>query len=164
MLREFFGYSKPREAPVRQLKPSSATCTESILGANTLFEGTLKNAGDVRLDGDFVGDIAAQGKVTIGEQGKLEGNLVGEVAAVAGIVRGDITARKVSILRTGRVWGNLRLETLMTEEGGFIQGLVTMEEELDLSEVTMQSRPDKAEKKVTEKAKSPTEKENVPVE
>ena len=53
---------------------------------------------------------------------------------MAGMVRGDITARKVAILSTGRVHGDLLVESLITEEGGFMQGQIRMEETVDLSE------------------------------
>ncbi len=108
MLREWFGFpkrthsEKPVPAPV-------AASPDTVLGSGSLFEGTLKCVGNVRLDGYFKGNIAARGKVTLGEQGKLEGDLLCESAAVAGVLRGDITARKVSILRTGRVWGTSAL-------------------------------------------------------
>jgi len=51
---------------------------------------------------------------------------------VAGSVKGNITARKVEITRTGRVWGNVVTTSLSTEEGAFLKGEITMEEELDL--------------------------------
>jgi cytoskeletal protein CcmA (bactofilin family) len=71
--------------------------------------------------------------VLIGETAKVDGNLIGESVDVAGIVKGDVTARRISVMKTGRILGDLRLEKLTTEEGGFIQGLVRMEEKVDLA-------------------------------
>jgi cytoskeletal protein CcmA (bactofilin family) len=42
-------------------------------------------------------------------------------------------ARRISVMRTGRVWGDLQLEKLATEEGCFVQGKVTMQETVDLN-------------------------------
>jgi cytoskeletal protein CcmA (bactofilin family) len=108
--------------------------TGTVIGSKAKLEGTLVTEGDVRLDGIFTGDITARGNVTIGESGDLKGELIGGVVRVAGLVRGDIVARKVAILKTGRVHGNLIVESLVTEEGGFIQGQIRMEEAVDLSE------------------------------
>jgi cytoskeletal protein CcmA (bactofilin family) len=122
-----------KPAPQPQPAPVPAV-SETMLGTNTHFEGTLKSAGNVRVDGTFMGDITARGRVLIGEAANVEGDIIGEAVAVGGIVRGDITARKISVLRTGRVWGNLVSEALATEEGAFIQGQITMEERLDMEE------------------------------
>jgi cytoskeletal protein CcmA (bactofilin family) len=134
VLREWFGFTK-RTRPEKPAAGPVVSSTETVLGIGSAFEGTLKCEGNVRLDGYFKGNISARGKVTLGERGKLEGDLLCESAAVAGVLRGDITARKVSILRTGRIWGNLQIETLVTEEGGFIQGLITMQETVKLAEL-----------------------------
>lgn len=123
----FLGRKSKKSIP----KQNSTSSSHTVLGANTHFEGTLKSKNSVRLEGNFTGDISARGSVQIGESATLKGNLVGNQVVVAGIVHGDITAKKISVLRTGRVWGDLRLESLMTEEGGFIQGIITMEESLN---------------------------------
>lgn len=162
MLRELFGvFSEPKDTASDQVAKSSTTTerSESVLGANTHVEGTLEGEGNLRLDGTFVGDITIQGKVTIGERGTLEGDLIGEAVSVSGVVRGDITARKTAILRTGRVWGDLRQEALMTEEGGFIQGLVTMEENVDIKETIT---PPETVEEAIEKVEGEAEKDSVP--
>ncbi len=51
---------------------------------------------------------------------------------VAGVVRGDITAEKVEIRKTGRVWGNVVTAAFATEEGSFLRGQIRMEEQVDL--------------------------------
>jgi cytoskeletal protein CcmA (bactofilin family) len=44
-------------------------------------------------------------------------------------VRGDITAQKVEIRSTGRVWGNVVTSAFTTEEGAFLRGQVTMQDQ-----------------------------------
>lgn len=131
MFRKLLGGQPKKSIP----KQNPTSSSHTVLGANTHFEGTLMSNDSVRLEGTFTGDITTKGSVRIGEAATLEGDLVSHQAVVAGVVRGDITAPKITVLRTGRVWGDLRLESLMTEEGGFIQGIITMEESLDLSDV-----------------------------
>ncbi|GEM_PF-391296 len=131
MFRDWFGSSKPKAPLIATSVPP--TTSETILGVGTHLQGHLTGPGHVRIEGTFTGDVAVQGKVAVGEQAKLEGNLIGESVTVSGVVRGDVVARKISVLRTGRVWGDLRTEQLATEEGGFIQGQVTMEERVDVA-------------------------------
>ena len=50
----------------------------------------------------------------------------------AGAVRGDISAEKVEIRDTGRVWGNVTTVAFSTDEGAFLRGQIQMEEVVDL--------------------------------
>jgi hypothetical protein len=47
-------------------------------------------------------------------------------------VQGNITADKVEIRKTGRVWGDVVTAAFATEEGAFLRGQVRMEEQVDL--------------------------------
>jgi cytoskeletal protein CcmA (bactofilin family) len=140
VFRELLGGTKPKttNSPVQAQQPNKSAAApalptkDTVLGTGAHLEGNLKTPGNVRVHGTFVGDITAQGKITIGEQGKLEGDLTGEAVDVAGQMHGNILARMVAVARTGQVRGDLRLEKLQTEEGAFVQGLVTMEEKITL--------------------------------
>lgn len=128
MVRDWF---KPHQTPAS----SPVTQLDTVLGDKTHFEGTLKSRGNVRVEGTFLGDITARGRIRVGEEAKVEGDLTGEAVSVSGIVRGNITARKACVSQTGRVWGDLTIQTLATEEGGFIQGLIRMEEKIDIGDL-----------------------------
>ncbi|MBN1426996.1 MAG: polymer-forming cytoskeletal protein [Anaerolineae bacterium] len=137
MFRELLGDSKKKKAetPVQTKSAPVAPVIDTVLGTGARFEGNLKTEGNVRIHGTFVGNITSQAKVAVGEHGKLEGDLTGEAADIGGQVRGNILARRVAVARTGRIGGDLRLEKLVTEEGAFIQGVVTMEEKVELPDV-----------------------------
>ncbi|HMK08988.1 MAG TPA: polymer-forming cytoskeletal protein [Anaerolineales bacterium] len=106
---------------------------DSVFGAGLTWKGDLGGAGGVRLEGAFEGDIALRGLVVVGEQGRLVcQNLRATTVVVAGSLRGDITAQRVEITRTGRVWGDVVTESFSTEEGAFLRGQITMEERVDL--------------------------------
>ncbi len=132
MFRDLQKVSKTRPTPSTpsRLTPTNAP-SQTVLAANTRFVGDLRSEGHVHLEDTFEGNIAARGRVSLGRQATLEGNLVADQAVVAGLVRGDVTARTIRVLETGRVLGNLRMEKLMTEEGAFIQGVITLEDSLD---------------------------------
>jgi cytoskeletal protein CcmA (bactofilin family) len=165
VFRDPLGSSKAKPTqPAQSAPPALLPASETILGSGTQLEGRLTSPGHVRIEGSFVGDVSACGCVTIGEQAKLDGDLIGEVVAVSGIVRGDVIARKVSVLRTGRVWGDLRAEQLATEEGGFIQGQVIMEEKVDLAAALSEHAPAAApEPEAAEEQAAPEEPVPAPV-
>lgn len=106
---------------------------DSVFGAGLSWKGELGGQGGVRIEGAFEGDIALLGLVVVGEQGRLVcRTLRATTVVVGGSVRGDITAQRVEITRTGRVWGDVVTESFSTEEGAFLRGQITMEERVEL--------------------------------
>ena len=106
---------------------------DSVLGAGIAWQGDVSGTGGLRIDGAFDGDIALRGLVVIGEQGRVSCDLIRAVTViVAGSVKGNITAQKVEIRSTGRVWGDVVTSSFSTEEGAFMRGKITMEEQIDL--------------------------------
>jgi cytoskeletal protein CcmA (bactofilin family) len=106
------------------------------LGQSIAWKGSLNGVGGVRIEGPFEGDIALRGMLVVGETGRVTCNhLRANVVIVAGAVRGDITAEKLEIRSTGRVWGNVITAAFSTEEGAFLRGQVTMEDKVEIGEV-----------------------------
>ncbi len=102
---------------------------------------TSSGTGGVRIEGAFEGDIALRGLLVIGETGRVTCEHVrANVVIVAGAVRGDITAEKVEIRSTGRVWGDVVTAAFATEEGAFLRGQIRMEEQVDIGLVTAPSK------------------------
>jgi len=116
--------------------PSSAANTErvtSVLGPGIIWKGNLRGSGGVRIEGAFEGDITLRGLVVVGETGRVTcENLRANSVIVAGTVSGDITAEKLDIRSSGRIWGNVVVVALSTEEGAFLRGQVRMEEKVEL--------------------------------
>ena len=50
----------------------------------------------------------------------------------AGTGTGCLTAEKLEIRGTGRVWGDVVVVSLSTEEGAFLRGQVRMEESIEM--------------------------------
>lgn len=108
----------------------------SVLGDGTNFIGRLTGKGGVRIEGAYEGEVALNGLLVIGTTGRVTCEHVrATTVIVAGALRGNITADKVEIRSTGRVWGDVKTGKFTTEEGAFLRGQIQMEEqvELDLS-------------------------------
>lgn len=99
---------------------------ETVLGTNSVMEGVLKSAANVRLDGTFTGTLEITGNVLVGETAKINADIHARNVSIAGAVRGNVSGKKVQLLRTGRIWGDIRAQALTTEEGAFIDGKITM--------------------------------------
>ena len=119
--------------PTPQTPPTERVT--SVLGSGVVCKGSLGGSGGVRIEGGFEGDINLRGMLVVGETGRVTcEHLQANVVIVAGAVRGDITAEKVEIRSTGRVWGNVTTAAFATEEGAFLRGQIQMEEELETEE------------------------------
>lgn len=105
----------------------------SVLGPGINWSGNLGGKGGIRIEGTFEGEVAIHGLVVIGETGRLTcKNLRANSVIVAGAVRGNITAEKLEIRSTGRVWGDVVTTAFATEEGAFLRGQVRMEDKIEL--------------------------------
>jgi len=115
--------------------PAAVTPTErvtSVLGPGIIWKGNLRGSGGVRIEGAFEGDITLRGLVVVGETGRVTcENLHANNVIVAGTVNGGVTAEKLDIRSTGRIWGDVVVVALATEEGAFLRGQVRMEEKIE---------------------------------
>ena len=111
-----------------------ATRVTSVLGPGIAWKGAIHGSGGVRIEGAFDGDIHLRGMLVVGETGRVTSEHVrANTVIVAGALKGNITAEKVEIRATGRVWGDLITAAFATEEGAFLRGAITMEESVEIS-------------------------------
>jgi len=116
--------------------PASVQTVEritSVLGAGVIWQGSISGSGGVRVEGTFEGQIGLKGLLVVGETGKVTcENVRAANVIVAGAVKGNITAQKVEIRASGRVWGDIITTAFATEEGAFLRGQIRMEDAVDL--------------------------------
>jgi len=109
------------------------TRVTSVLGPGIAWKGSIGGSGGVRIEGAFDGDIHLRGMLVVGETGRVTSEHVrANVVIVAGALQGNITAQKVEIRATGRVWGDVITAAFATEEGAFLRGQITMEEAVEI--------------------------------
>ncbi len=113
--------------------PGQVERVTSVMGEGINWQGKLSGKGGVRIEGIFEGEIAIQGLLVVGETGKVTcENVRANKVIVAGAVHGGISADKLEIRSSGRVYGNVTVAAFSTEEGAFLRGQVTMEDQVDL--------------------------------
>ncbi len=99
---------------------------ETIIGPNAHFRGDVQADGGVRIDGVFEGTLDITGNLVIGEGAKVLAEVKANNVSISGAVKGNVTANRVEILETGRVWGDLTISSLLLNEGAFFRGHTTM--------------------------------------
>jgi cytoskeletal protein CcmA (bactofilin family) len=129
-----FRRQKPVEPPkMRPTLPSTSSGAkiETVIGPNCHVQGTIQSDGGIRIDGIFQGDIDTTGNVIIGESAKVIAEIKANNVSVAGAVKGNVTGNKVEVLETGRVWGDLTVNSLLLNEGAYLRGQTMMHADLE---------------------------------
>jgi len=137
-----------KKTPTQSLTPNQPVQrVTTILGPGINWRGDLRGKGGVRIEGSLEGEIAVRGLVIIGETGKVSCNTFqADTVIVAGIVNGQITAEKLEIRATGRVYGDVTVQSFSTDDGAFLRGKVTMEEKVTLAD--LESTPDETTEEI----------------
>ena len=108
--------------------------SNNIIGEGTSLKGNLKTSGNVRLEGDVIGDISSSSKVACGETSFVDGNVTAENAELAGKVSGKVTVKELLILKsTAKIHGDISTNNLIIESGANFNGACKMgkEEEVE---------------------------------
>ncbi|MCJ7550372.1 MAG: polymer-forming cytoskeletal protein [Anaerolineae bacterium] len=129
--------SKPKPAsrvsvprPMTSDRGSSSSAIESTIGPNTHIKGDIQGDGGLRVDGIVEGSIELTGNLVVSESARIRADIKASNISVAGAVQGNITATRVEILDTGRVWGDLTVKSLLVNEGAYFRGQTFMPQDL----------------------------------
>lgn len=98
---------------------------ESVIAAGLTIEGTISGNGDVRIAGQFHGDVNVQGSLTIEAGAKLVGGVRASTVVIDGELEGNIdAATRVELHSTGVLNGNLNTGSLTVAAGSRMRGQV----------------------------------------
>jgi len=117
-------------APVRSSGRGAGSAIESTIGANTHIKGDIQGDGGLRVDGIVEGTIELTGNLVVTESAKIRAEVKASNISVAGAMQGNVTATRVEILDTGRVWGDLTVKSLLVNEGAYFRGQTYMPQDL----------------------------------
>lgn len=113
---------QPHEPVRRGVERKNA---ESVVAAGLTIEGTIAGNGDVRIAGQFHGDVNVQGSLTIEAGAKLVGGVRASNVIIDGELEGNIdAATRVELRSTGVLNGNLNTGSLTVAAGSRMRGQV----------------------------------------
>ena len=116
-----------KTAELKGIEPIATT-----LGKETVFSGTMRFTTSLKIDGSFDGEIESSGFLYVEDGAYVKANIrVGSVV-IGGVVHGNITAaKKLEMLSTGRVYGNVTTSKLKIADGVVFEGKCEMIKEPD---------------------------------
>lgn len=103
--------------------------TINIINEGTLIKGDITANGDIRIDGELVGNINAQGRLVIGPQGKVDGEIDCNNIEVSGYIKGKITVSELLTMKaSSQIYGDIIAGKLSVEPGSLFTGNCSMGE------------------------------------
>ena len=94
----------------------------AFLAEGTIFEGTLKFSGILRVDGTIKGDILEGSTLFVGDKAVIEGNINVTHIVLTGEIHGDIVADRVEVRPPGQVFGSIEAQKALIDEGAVFVG------------------------------------------
>ena len=99
----------------------------STIGENSFFEGRFAVKGSLKIDGKFEGEALLVDQLQIGPKAKVKTNIYATSVVVEGIIIGNINATKrILLLSTARVLGDLKTPELIIQDGVILEGRCTI--------------------------------------
>lgn len=100
---------------------------ETLIGENTVFQGTIKSKGSIRIDGRLEGSILEGNQVIVGTKGYVQGDINAESVIVGGKINGNVTTKENIELRPGsQLLGDIHTAVLSIGEGAIFEGHCVM--------------------------------------
>jgi len=108
-------------------KPEGGTSSINLIGAGTVVEGDIKSNGDIRIDGNVIGNIVSKSKVVVGATGSIDGNVTSQNADVSGSIKGKVTVNELLFLKSSaNIQGDIVTGKLVVEVGATFTGTCNM--------------------------------------
>lgn len=107
---------------------------DTLIGARTHIEGSIKFSGGLRIDGSVRGTLVSEGDqksvLMLSEKGVIEGEVRAPHVVINGTLRGDIVAsERVELSTQARVTGNIYYKILEMAAGAEVSGKIVRQEE-----------------------------------
>jgi cytoskeletal protein CcmA (bactofilin family) len=122
-------FKKMKFKMTKQISNYSENLNQSIniINEGTLIKGDITANGDIRIDGELVGNIEAKGRLVIGPKGKVEGEINCNNIEVSGYIKGKVTVLELLTMKaTARIYGELIAGKLSVEPGSLFTGSCKM--------------------------------------
>lgn len=93
------------------------------IAAGTTIKGDIDCAGDIRIDGNLVGNLNVKGKVVIGASGIIHGEIFCKNSQIEGKIEGKVSVEELlSLKSTSSILGDIKTQKLSIEPGANFTG------------------------------------------
>ena len=102
----------------------------NLIATGTKITGELLSDGDIRIDGELMGNLETRGRLVIGASGKVEGEIRCKSCEISGTLKGKLFITELlSLKATSNVSGDIVTGKLSIEPGAYFAGTCAMGDE-----------------------------------
>jgi cytoskeletal protein CcmA (bactofilin family) len=130
------GEAKKPESAIRPVEPppppvyprvevprAAAMSQPSNIQQGITIEGRIEGKGDLKIAGQFQGDVRIQGQVTVEATASVTGEIHGDSIVIEGTVKGNVSARgEIRLVRSAYIEGDLKARSVTIEAGARMRG------------------------------------------
>ena len=103
----------------------------NLIAKGTQITGDLLSDGDLRIDGELIGNLESKGRLVIGATGRINGEITCNSCEISGNHSGKIYVHELLSLKAScYVTGEIVTGKLSIEPGAYFAGTCTMSDEL----------------------------------
>lgn len=107
----------------------------NLIATGTKITGDLLSDGDIRIDGELMGNLESKGRLVIGASGKVEGDIRCKSCEIAGTHKGKLFITELlSLKASSSISGDMVTGKLSIEPGAYFIGTCTMGDEISSNE------------------------------
>lgn len=102
----------------------------NLISKGTRITGDILSDGDLRIDGELIGNLETKGRLVIGASGKISGDIRCRSCEIAGVHKGkSFVSELLSLKASSNVTGDILTGKLSIEPGAYFAGTCTMGDE-----------------------------------
>jgi len=129
----FSSKEKKNGAPTQ----SGFSSSVNSIGEGTYVEGSINASSDIRIDGEIKGNLICQGKLILGERGKIVGEIECANALIEGEIRGKVVVSGLlQAKETAIIEGEIYADKLDVNSGAVVNGSCSMGQVPTMTTVT----------------------------
>lgn len=96
---------------------------DTLIGKNTVIEGSLNAEGTVRIEGKLKGDVNISGNLIVGDVGSVIGNVKADSVLLSGVIEGNITVENhLHLTSSSKLTGDIEAKNIIIDEGAVFNG------------------------------------------
>lgn len=129
LFKKIFRYNKKQKMAKQISKPygDGTNASINIISEGTKIKGDIIANGDIRIDGELLGNISAQGRLVIGPTGKIEGEITCNNIEISGHIKGKLIAKELLTMKSSsKIEGDITAGKLSVEPGSEFTGTCSM--------------------------------------
>ncbi len=116
-----FGKKKKKVTPMKNKQNSSGNLT-TLIGEGSEIEGNIHSSSSAKIEGKLRGTVKVNETLIIGTNGTVHGDIHAKQVVVYGKVEGKIEAELLELKEKGSLTGDILVEMMEFEKGGFFNG------------------------------------------